>query len=670
MSLKLAALGGALAAAIGGGAFLVQKDRAPERAVTASTIADAEIARFAEAGAPAAAEAKPGAKNGPPPAAFPNTDDGRPIMQLGVGGVGYVSLEDPFVNLFHTMNTSSWTAVKWPGNETMSFADMLAQGYVDPQTMLPRAVPDGYEYIRSGLFRFGARFYPEYYGGTYVVEWDGKAKAKCGFGKTPNKVEKNRIECFYPSGDHDWSNIEFREIGEGFANPRLFRKEDEAIKDQFFSPRFLAHLRQYKVIRTMDLQAANTNWLRSVDRLSTKNTLTWGDNAALTDDGGKVISPAIPRGVPIEVLFDMAVASDTALWVHVAGLVGAPAVFDDPELLDGKKEIRTFARKHAREILASPEWRKYADEIIRSLKASGYPRDRMLYIEHANEVWNFAFPFWRATNYFWGLAEGIKGDNSVGFSWGLGYVTAHFAVIFDAALHEAGLDDQPWVAVLAGQMANTETTKGALAGFKAYFAEYKMDAAPYLARLGVSTASYYQGVFEESAIGAVVGGSPADGDWSARWLKAIKADPEGLQARATDFIIKGSDTIVGTIPNLVRQRNAHQKLAEAAGAFFLGDYEGESHESGGGPLKNNPAFVNWTEDWRAGPQGERMTRAWIEGLQKQNPQAIIANFTSIGPRDPEGDASDDAVLMAPWVDNFWNEETGRTRAFKAYLRKE
>lgn len=669
MSLKLAALGGALALALGGVLIAPRGSKDPASDMgSAASIADEEFARLAQADAPEAKTA-PAKTKGPPPAAFPNTDDGLPIMQLGVGGVSYVSLEDPFVNILRTMNTTAWAAIKL-GGETMSFADMLTQGYVDPRTMLPRAVPPGFAYVRSGLFRFGARYYPEYYGGTYVVEWDGKAKAKCGFGKTANKIEKNRIECFYPSGDRDWSNIEFHEIGEGFANPRLYRKENEAIKDQLFSPQFLAHLRHYKVIRTMDLQATNTNWTRSVDDLATMKHLTWGDNASIADDEGKAIPRAIPRGVPIEALFDMAVASDTALWMHVAGPIGAPADVDDPSFLDGKKEIRGYARQHAKEILASPEWRKYADEIVRSMKASGYPANRMLYIEQANEVWNFAFPFWRMTHYFWGLGEGIKGDNSAGFSWGLGYVTAHFAVIFDAALKDAGRAEQPWVAVLAGQMAYSETTKGALRGFTAYFADHDIDPSPYLARLGVSTASYYQGVFEENATNAVVGGSPSDGDWSQRWLKAIKTDPEALQRRATDFIINGSPDIVGTIPNLVRQRKEHQKLAEEAGAFFLGDYEGESHENGGGPLKQNPTFVNWTEDWRSGPQGERMTRAWIEAMQKQNPNAVISNFTSIGPRDPEGDAPTDKDLMAPWVDNFWDEETGRTRALNAYLRKE
>jgi hypothetical protein len=360
----------------------------------------------------------------------------------------------------------------------------------------------------------------------------------------------------------------------------------------------------------------------------------------------------------------MAVASDTALWMHVAGLVGAPGAFQDPNLLDGKKDIRALARANARQILNSPEWRKYAEEIVRSLKTSGYPRNRLLYIEQSNEVWNFAHPFWRNTNYFWGLAEGLGGKDK-GYSWGLGYVTAHFAVTFEKVLKERGRGDQPWVSVLAGQMANTETTKQALAGFKQYFKDKRIDERPYIRRVGVSTASYYHGAFDlDGTLKATTASVLQNG-----WLSAIASNPSGLARQAADFIISGPDTKVGTLRNLVKRRKEHQAMAEAAGAFFLGDYEGESHELGGGVLRGDSRFINWIEEWMAGPEGERMTRSWVEAMRGQNPEAVIANYVTIGSRDPEGNSGADRVLTWPWVDNFWTEETGRTRALKPYLRQ-
>lgn len=599
-----------------------------------------------------------GAQAGSPPtASFPNTRDGKPIMQIGLSGFAYFSLEDPFLNLFRNMGFDSWAARASSGD--MKFATLLARGYIDRTTMLPKSVPSGYV-ISTGLFRFGARYYPADFAGTYVVEWKGSATARCGFGAPTRKISPNRIECDYSVSNKDWSNIEFTQIGAGFSDPRLYRKEYEARirAGETFNPRFTSHLHQYKVIRTMDVQAANTNWTRSVADLAKKIHLNWGQDAAYSSTVG------MPRGAPIETLFDMAVASDTALWMHVSGLIGAPAAFNDPALLDGRKDIRALARANARQIMASPEWRKYADEIVRSLKVSRYPSDRMLYIEQSNEIWNFAHPFWRNTNYFWGLGEGLSGSKK-GYSWALGYVTANFAVHFDAALRANGRGSQPWVAVLAGQMANIDTTRHALEGFKAYFAERRLNAAPFLARLGVSTASYYHGAIDlDGTIKATT-----ESLLQANWLAAILTDPRGLAQRTTTFLVSGPESKVGTLPNLVRQRKAHQKLADEAGAFFLGDYEGESHEAGGGAMRSNPKFVNWMENWAAGSEGERMTKAWVEAMRKQNPNAVIANYYSIGARDPEGNSAADAKIEWPWIDNYYGEETGRTRALKPYLRQ-
>ncbi|MGE0410097.1 MAG: hypothetical protein AB7P23_12670, partial [Amphiplicatus sp.] len=59
---------------------------------------------------------------------------------------------------------------------------------------------------------------------------------------------------------------------------------------------------------------------------------------------------------------------------------------------------------------------------------------------------------------------------------------------------------------------------------------------------------------------------------------------------------------------------------------------------------------------------------WAEALLKQNPEAVIANYHSLGLFDPEGDAPTDASLAAPWIDGFWTDETGRQKALGDYLR--
>lgn len=615
---------------------------------------------------PPAPEDPPGPPVTPPapaPAGFPNTSDGKPVMQIGLGTLAYYSLENPFLNLLR-LNGHSWTGVK-PGARA-SFATLLSEGAVSPETFLPTKIPVGYTHIDGGLFRYGARYFPAYFAGTYVFDWEGEATARFDFGVATKVIGPNRIEATFAPNDTNWSRVVLTAVSPTFKNPRIYRKEHEALlgAGEIFDPTFLAYARKYKVLRMLDWQGVNVSWVRSADQLARKAHLTWGQSTGLQDDEGKPLPLNAPRGVPIEALFDLSMKIETALWMHFPPYIGAPAAIEDPDYLTGKKLLKDFGKANAVAVLSSGEFRKYADEIARSLKASAYPRNRMLYIEHSNEVWNKAFPFWRATDYFGGLALGASGVDR-GWSWGLGYFTAKVSVTVAESFAANGLADQAYRVVLAGQMANVQTTKDALAGFKAYFSERNIDPSPYLKRLGVSTASYYHGAFTWDDPRGVSGGifpGLSVADWRAKWNAEIAADREGLKKRVADFIISGPDTSVGTLPNLVKRRNEHQKLAEDAGAFFLGDYEGESHDTTSA-FSNDATIAAWSKEFRYGPHGERVTKAWADAMKAQNHNAVIANFHGIGALDDPRSAS------WPWVDGFYGEENGRTRGLAPYLRQ-
>lgn len=599
-----------------------------------------------------------------PAAVFPNTLDGKPLMQLGLDGFAYWTMEDQFLNLLRKSDYA-WTATRgWPDGTTMSAEAMVLAGHIDAETMVPTSIPETFDQVRSGLFRAGARTHPLYYAGTYVFDWEGEAQARCGFGVKTRVVSAQRIECDYAPSEAAWSNVELTKIGPGFKNPRLFRKENEAAIEagEVFDPKWLAYVGRYKILRTMDIQNSNISWTRSVEELPSKNVLAWGSTDTWS---ASARAAGVKRGVPIEVLFDLAVAADTALWMHVAGIIGAPEVFIDEAAMKnlsdwktGQPWIRAKAKENAQEIINSPEWRKYADEIVRSMIASGYKADRTLYVELWNEVWNTANPWWRMTYYNAGIADGIGGSQGLPYRYGYGYMTAMFAVQLDAALKAKSRAGQPFVLVLAGQNANPATTADALKGFKRYFADKGIDPAPFLARLGVSTQSYYGGTFEERALDAVVGGSAADGDHKTRWLAAIAAEPQALARRAADTIIDGPAQRAGSLKWIAALRAQHQRHAEDAGAFFLGDYEGESHDAAPSWFDAEPAGRAWLVSFRYGPEGERLTRAWVEALLAQNPKAAISNYQSIGL----------PAAVKPWVDGPPGEENGRTRALEPYLR--
>ncbi|MEZ5981077.1 MAG: hypothetical protein R3C54_02070 [Parvularculaceae bacterium] len=591
----------------------------------------------------------------------PNIDDGKPIMLLGLEGWESQNMEQPFVNMARMLGNSWGAGQNWPGNESMDMSALWKGGFIDPDTMLPKAVPPGMDYVRTGLLRAGARYDPEGYAGTYVVEWEGDAKARAGLTCAGNQkfINAHRIEFTCSKSDKDWTNVQFFDLKNGGLKAlRIFKKSDEAQirAGQEFSNQFLDYARQYKVLRTMDIQASVVAAARSVDQLGKKSQSQWTADPRVNYDG-------LPMGPPMEVLFDMAVAADSALWMNVSGPIGAPARFDEI-VVGGARHRENFEQKlqmqwveeDAETILASPEWDKYADEVVRSLIASGYPETRALYIETANEVWNNANPFWWCRDYFLGFYNWLNKRKKVdgyGAMVGVGYMEGRFAVALDRALENAGRK-QAVVFVLAAQHANPATSEGAILGFKRYFEDAKIDPAPYLARAGLSTATYFhegtsrQGLFPASS----------DDELKAKWLAAIKSDPQGTAKALTDWYL--GVTRQASIPYLVRMRKEQEAVAAKHGVRFIGDYEGESHDAVWEPLRNDPDFIKWYFDvWMDGPEGERLTREWANALFAENPNAMIANYKGVCPRE----------IKYPWCDGIYGEETGRRRALKEFLRQ-
>ena len=338
------------------------------------------------------------------------------------------------------------------------------------------------------------------------------------------------------------------------------------------------------------------------------------------------------RGAPLAVMVDMAVQSNTALWLNVPPIMGAPDAIEDAKYQDvgAKDDLKAFTKSNFDAIEGSPEWRGYADHVVAALESENYPKNYVLYQEVGNEIWNFGNPFWRMTYYYWGLGDALKEKTSASgesFRYALGWMTANYAVQFDAALKAAGRDDQQWSMVLAGQMVYLGRTTTALEGAKDYFVAHGLDADVWMKKIGVSTASYYNGIFDLSN-GLFPAADEASRD--AQWMAAIASDPQGLMTRFADWVIS-STANSQTIPSTADFRAQQKAEAEKFGAYFLGDYEGNSHLQVPASLKANPAFIAWLRSYLLSDQAERVDTAWVEAMQNAAPDAVIANFDSIGP---------------------------------------
>lgn len=599
-----------------------------------------------------------GAPHPQPAVAFPSTADGLPIMQLGVGS----GSAEPFIDLTRDRKPDWYTTDRGVPKK-LTFTDLLAGGYLDPETFYPVAIPPGYPSLYGPGFLAKSRdadAVKARSAGKWVVDWKGSAEIGIyNLGSAYwKRVGPNRIEIDVPTSGVDKAFIEVKSIGAGgFSDLRIYRAEDEAALDAgaLLSPRFRAHAHGYKILRALDFTAVEINWQRAVDQFAALDGLGWKPMDFDKDKAG-------PRGFPPEPLFQMAMEADAALWLNLPGLIGAGPEFDADAVFKGT-DLEATAKAKAKEIIASDEWDRFAGRVADALIASGYPEDRRFYLELDNEAWNNAHPFWRTTFYFKGIGNAVSPSGKAGERFGYGYATARMAVAFDKALADRGRA-QAWVPVLAGQNANPRTTLGALKGYSAYFEDRGVDPAPWMKIAGVSTASYYFNGLSGSK--GPLTAAPGE-TLQQTWLRLATDDPDGLAKTVADFLIDSPASVQGSLAWVAENRAKHQAAAEAAGATFIGDYEGHDHDGAMDALRTTPAYVNFVERYRYGPQGARVTKAWIERLRAQNPGAVIANFVSICDGDVQPDATD-TVAEAAWCDGWYGEKNGRVEALGAYLR--
>ena len=361
----------------------------------------------------------------------------RHQLQLGLNFTASFNLEYPFLNMAKSTNGRWFYYLK--GNEVLSTSEALTQGLLDPVTGLPRSMPDNAVRASGGQIFTQISNYPKYYAGNYTLEWDGDAHGVLHghprdlfFNDGPDKIKFS-----FTSETANTRSLQFAQIrGDGVKGIRLYRNEYKDLLEQgkTWNPEFLKLARGYDIIRTMDMQGTNNSPIRSYDDIATMDAAGWGSSHSQ-------MWPPMPfYGVPYEVLFNLGVETERALWLHIPPQIGSPKHHFDPSLRKSDdpnkpdlQKLRAFAKENADQILSSPEWDKFADNFVSRLVASGYPDDRPLYIELGNEIWNFGGGFvfshllrlghWRRRHWRGGYAQRLwrtvsKVDHGSGESHG------------------------------------------------------------------------------------------------------------------------------------------------------------------------------------------------------------------------------------------------------------
>ena len=555
----------------------------------------------------------------------------RPLMQVGPWYPATYNVEEPYLNIIHA------SSVNWHAQGLTTEA-LYEQGVIDPETGLPVRLPDG-KWLQLGAY-FGNNDIRAamHWDGEWVLEWEGDADLHIA--RVPKEMQwrsgKNRIEFTLDlkRAKTTVALIEVRKLKTPLMALRLFRKENEALvrAGKIASPAFAAAVSRYDIVRTMDLQGAGANMVRSVDDLPDMKAPFWGNKAWLSPND----TPQPFRSAPVEAMMALAMETDTALWAVVPIALGAPAGFYDPSIRDSDKgkwvqNFRRIAEQNGKAILASPEWDRYADYFVRALIDSGYPETRTLYVTVENEVWNTALQYIAVSEYAAGLAggAGYRAEPNIGqIRLGYGVASARWKLALDDALRRAGRK-QDVVYVIEGMQGWTQPNAWALEGARRWMeaqGETWLDHAP---RFGTSVTSY----------------------WGDGGLKLKPGEEKDFAAAIENFVLNGSARQTGTRATVLRAFREEARLAAREGARFIGAYEG-------GASQTKPEGVSDAvyQAFLWGDRAARINKAVNDALAAEFPGVILSNYVLSGARG------------APWFDSLPGEDNPYSRSWEPYLR--
>lgn len=616
---------------------------------------------------------------------FADEDEKRSYSktQFGVSGLAYWSTADPFVNALKQNGTASldWNH-KLRQNKNLAFSELVQRGYFDLSTnRFCGPLPKG-SYINLGFVRGAAKSAPDYFSGKWVVTWTGDAQIKVGLGgsKRQKVTGKNRLE-FTALPKDSWTSVRITRIGKRCVGDiQAFRAEDEDLlpKGQVFRDHYRSFVGQFDVVRTMAWSASNDSHIRSVNELTPWSAPFWASrgNKPLVSNGPFTYEPSrrpidhsVFASAPLKLHFRLAKESGVAIWLNVPPMLGRPTFPGDVDWSDWRafKYVDEAKKPEiAQATLSSEEWRKYADAVVAQLIEEDYPRDKMLYLEIGNEIWNWAGHFARHTGHFQGLGSYLKqsrpdypGGEPLRVAYG--YVSAMFAEIFSVSLKKAERK-QRWKMVIATHTAWPEARlRHALEGLKWY--NRNIASTPEAtSRFVYSTTSYFSGGFHWSKDNQLFGKRFVDKkDWVDRWLLELQKNPEALARRIETYLLN-----VGAKPNnvayVLQKHAANKQVADSYGIEFLGDYEGSSHDDiRDRRLKQNSAATAFYKRWYRSKRAARVQEAMNSALIKQAPDALIADFVrfsaqkqAFNPWAEQNDPDDVTPLSKYWSEFLRN----------------
>lgn len=418
----------------------------------------------------------------------------------------------------------------------------------------------------------------------------------------------------------------------------------------------LADMYEQKVLRVMDsCWPALARAGYADDMVQKGDYITFGD-------GGSWVSRLTANnfyrrtGADIHMWAKACVDSSTALWFNVPMTFGmgvtdgiadgfytssATAGFGTA----GHNAYKAVVSANFSSIIAAAkiEYRTYAQRCIQNLIDAGYPDNFIVYIEIGNENWNSLTPL--SQRYCLAVEGHIRNrtdgkpvlpatSNGAG---GCGYIANLMFTEFARVISEMKPNQQHKF-VVGVQTPSQNWGDRYCMGWNTYIQEFPTNSLP-IARTGLTTTNYWSGAFNWNPNRSPGRGNPWGVATEAEFVAAFQASyAVSLQNLENDIVAwytnptSTNSSIYGQMAFIDLQVATSNKY----GCEYIGSYEGSFHEDTSSHATNAGGLLGFTlgintlnsirNSILLGSGGDAITRAAIQAFVARYPGKIISNY--------------------------------------------
>lgn len=270
--------------------------------------------------------------------AVSQTRTGQPALAMGLDGIHDWSTQYPFLNVMKS-------ARPWLGHVNGQFGGFEAsqledEGYLDEHGW-PMELPEGVDKLESYLLTDLPRE-AQYFTGQYRLTYEGSGTLRVGGRARNARYGDHEVTFTFEPGEGPVAvSILRTDPADHIRNIAIVHQDHADLYDMgvTFNPRWVALIRDLRVVRFMDWMITNGSFVSEWRNRPVPQDYTWGR-----------------RGVPVEVMVDL------------ANQIGADPWFTMPHAADDAyvEAFATYVHQHLG------------------------PR-RVAYVEYSNEMWNFLF---------------------------------------------------------------------------------------------------------------------------------------------------------------------------------------------------------------------------------------------------------------------------------------